>query len=58
MRSTGPRRYQSGWLEWALAMHRTGTGGQRKIKYLAAEHGTAALAVMASIKRALDPQNS
>lgn len=27
------------------------------MKYLAAEHGTAALAVMASIKRALDSQN-
>jgi D-lactate dehydrogenase (cytochrome) len=27
------------------------------MKYLAAEHGSAALEVMASIKRALDPQN-
>jgi D-lactate dehydrogenase (cytochrome) len=59
MRSTGPRRYQSSWLEWALAMHRTGTGehGTAQDEILAAEHGTAALAVMASIKRALDPQN-
>jgi D-lactate dehydrogenase (cytochrome) len=31
--------------------------GQGKMKYMAAEHGAAALTVMASIKRALDPQN-
>ena len=48
-------------VERALAMDGTCTGehgvGQGKMKYLAAEHGAAALAVMASIKRALDPQN-
>src|SRR5215510_9377716 len=45
----------------ALAMDGTCTGehgvGQGKMKYLVAEHGTAALEVMASIKRALDPHN-
>src|SRR5262245_2983944 len=44
----------------ALAMDGTCTGehgvGQGKKKYLAAEHGEAALAVMRSVKRALDPQ--
>src|SRR5512135_2486141 len=48
-------------VERALAMDGTCTGehgvGQGKMKYLAAEHGAATLAVMASIKRALDPQN-
>jgi D-lactate dehydrogenase (cytochrome) len=48
-------------VERALAMDGTCTGehgvGQGKMKYLAAEYGTAALAVMTSIKRALDPQN-
>ncbi len=48
-------------VERALAMDGTCTGehgvGQGKMKYMAAEHGAAAIAVMASIKRALDPQN-
>src|SRR5262245_24906975 len=44
----------------ALAMDGTCTGehgvGQGKMKYLIAEHGEAALGLMRSIKRALDPQ--
>jgi D-lactate dehydrogenase (cytochrome) len=48
-------------VERALAMDGTCTGehgvGQGKMKYLAAEHGRAALDVMVSIKRALDPHN-
>ncbi len=48
-------------VERALAMDGTCTGehgvGQGKMKYLPAEHGAAALAVMGAIKRALDPHN-
>jgi D-lactate dehydrogenase (cytochrome) len=48
-------------VERALAMDGTCTGehgvGQGKLKYLMAEHGAAALQVMAAIKQALDPQN-
>jgi D-lactate dehydrogenase (cytochrome) len=43
----------------AIAMDGTCTGehgvGQGKLKYLAAEHGSAALEVMRAIKGALDP---
>jgi D-lactate dehydrogenase (cytochrome) len=46
-------------VERALAMDGTCTGehgiGQGKMKYMAAEHGEPALAVMRAIKRALDP---
>jgi len=48
-------------VERALRMDGTSTGehgvGQGKMKYMEREHGPAALAVMAAIKRALDPQN-
>ena len=48
-------------VELALSMDGTCTGehgvGQGKMKYLLAEHGAPAMAAMASIKRALDPQN-
>ena len=45
----------------ALAMDGTCTGehgvGQKKMKYLELEHGPEAIAVMRTLKRALDPQN-
>jgi D-lactate dehydrogenase (cytochrome) len=48
-------------VDLALSMDGTCTGehgvGQGKMKYLKAEHGAPALAAMAAIKRALDPQN-
>ena len=48
-------------IERAIEMGGTCTGehgvGHGKIKYLEAEHGAPSLAVMASIKRALDPEN-
>jgi len=48
-------------VERALRMDGTSTGehgvGQGKMKYMEREYGPAALAVMASIKRALDPQD-
>jgi D-lactate dehydrogenase (cytochrome) len=48
-------------VERALSMDGTCTGehgvGQGKMNYMLTEHGAPALAVMASIKRALDPQN-
>jgi D-lactate dehydrogenase (cytochrome) len=48
-------------VERALAMDGTCTGehgiGQKKMKYLQAEHGPEALAVMRALKRAMDPAN-
>ena len=48
-------------VERALAMEGTCTGehgvGQKKMKYLDAEHGTEAVALMRTIKRAIDPDN-
>ena len=48
-------------IERAIEMGGTCTGehgvGHGKMKYLEAEHGAPSLAVMASIKRALDPEN-
>ena len=48
-------------IERAIEMGGTCAGehgvGHGKIKYLEREHGAPSLAVMASIKRALDPEN-
>lgn len=48
-------------VERALAMEGTCTGehgvGQKKMKYLEAEHGPEALDLMRSLKRAIDPRN-
>jgi len=48
-------------VERALAMGGTCTGehgvGQKKMKYLEAEHGPAALSLMRTLKRSLDPSN-
>ena len=55
------RWVNSRMIERAIEMGGTCTGehgvGHGKIKYLEAEHGAPSLAVMASIKRALDPEN-
>ena len=60
-RSTRAEAFLERLVERALAMDGTCTGehgvGQGKMKYLRAEHGEAALAVMRAIKRALDPQD-
>ena len=48
-------------VERALAMEGTCTGehgvGQKKMKYLEAEHGPEALDLMRALKRAIDPHN-
>jgi D-lactate dehydrogenase (cytochrome) len=48
-------------VERALAMEGTCTGehgvGQNKMKYLEAEHGSGALDLMRTLKRAIDPEN-
>ena len=48
-------------VERALAMEGTCTGehgvGQKKMKYLEAEHGAGALDLMRALKRAIDPHN-
>jgi D-lactate dehydrogenase (cytochrome) len=48
-------------VERALAMEGTCTGehgiGQKKMKYLQAEHGPEALDLMRTLKRAMDPAN-
>jgi D-lactate dehydrogenase (cytochrome) len=55
------RKFHERLVERAIAMDGTCTGehgvGQGKIKYLEAEHGKAAVEVMRSLKRALDPDN-
>jgi len=55
------RQFHERLVERAIAMDGTCTGehgvGQGKIKYLEAEHGKAAVEVMRSLKRALDPEN-
>ena len=55
------RWVNSRMIERAIEMGGSCTGehgvGHGKIKYLEAEHGAPSLAVMASIKRALDPEN-
>lgn len=55
------RWVNSRMIERAIEMGGTCTGehgvGHGKIKYLEAEHGAPSLVVMASIKRALDPEN-
>ncbi|MFG1346925.1 FAD-linked oxidase C-terminal domain-containing protein [Xanthobacter autotrophicus DSM 431] len=55
------KHYMKRLVERALAMGGTCTGehgiGQGKMKYMAAEHGEAALEAMRAIKRALDPKN-
>jgi D-lactate dehydrogenase (cytochrome) len=58
---TAAKQLNERLIERALSMDGTCTGehgvGQGKMKYLLAEHGATALATMAAIKRALDPQN-
>jgi D-lactate dehydrogenase (cytochrome) len=55
------RKFHERLVERAIAMDGTCTGehgvGQGKIKYLEAEYGKAAVEVMRSLKRALDPDN-
>jgi D-lactate dehydrogenase (cytochrome) len=55
------RAFVSRLVKRALAMEGTCTGehgvGQQKMQYLEAEHGTAALDLMRTLKRAIDPHN-
>lgn len=55
------RKFNERLIERSLAMDGTCTGehgvGEGKIRYLEAEHGKAGLAVMRSLKHALDPDN-
>jgi D-lactate dehydrogenase (cytochrome) len=58
---TRARKFNERLIERSLSLDGTCTGehgvGEGKIRYLEAEHGKEGLAVMRSLKRALDPDN-